>query len=110
MIQINKQLQRPDKGTLSSGSIIDYTAQFIGAKKVIRFNLTHWFNLAAKDAPKEDGWMPVAGITNFKYVQLRECTDEEWLSLDDAGSAVMVEGWLKEIIDSKIGVGNTVII
>jgi len=110
MIKINKQLQRPDKGTLSSDSIIDYTAQFIGDRKIIRFNLIHWFNLAAKDAPKEDGWLPVAGITNFKYIQLRECTDEEWDSLDNAGSAVMVQDWLKEIIDSKIGVGNTEII
>jgi hypothetical protein len=110
MIQINKQLQRPDKGTLSSGSIIDYTAQFIGSKKTIRFNLTHWFNLIAKDTAAEDGWLPVAGITNFKYIQLRECTDAEWDSLDDAGSAVMVQDWLKEIIDSKIGAGNTEII
>ncbi len=107
MIQINKQLQRPDKGTLSSGSIIDYTAQFIGSKKTIRFNLTHWFNLIAKD---EDGWLPVAGITNFRYIQLRECTDEEWDSLDNEGSAVMVQDWLKEIIDEKIGAGNTEII
>ena len=110
MIKINKQLQRPDKGTLSSGSIIDYTAQFIGSKKVIRFNLTHWFNLAAKDAPKEDGWLPVAGITEFKYTQLRECTDAEWDSLDNAGSAVMVQDWLKDIIDAKIGAGNTELI
>jgi len=107
MIQINKQLQRPDKGMLSSGSIIDYTTNFNGESKTVRFNLTHWFNLVAKN---EDGWMPVAGVNNFRYIQVKECTDAEWDSLNNAGSAVMVQDWLKEIIDSKIGDGFTEII
>lgn len=107
MIKINKELQRPDKGTVASGSIIDYNANFIGSKKVIRYNLTHWLSEEVKD---EGGWMPIAGITEFKYVILKQCTDEEWDSLNDAGSAELVEVWLQEIIDSKIGAGNTVII
>jgi hypothetical protein len=110
MIKINKQLQRPDKGTLSAGSIIDYTTNFNGDKKIVRFNLTHWFNELAKEKAKEDGWLPVQAITNFIYIQLKECTDEEWASLNDAGSAEMVELWLKDIIDAEIGNGSTEII
>jgi len=107
MIKINKQLQRPDKGMVSSGSIIYYTAQFIEEKKTIRFNLTHWFSLSAKETAEADGWLPIPKVKDFSYIQLKECTDEEWESLDDAGSAVLVKDWLKEIIESKIGIGNT---
>ncbi len=110
MIQINKQLQRPDKGMVSSGSIIYYTAQFIEEKKTVRFNLTHWFSLTARETADTDGWLPIPKVKDFSYIQLKECTDEEWDALDDAGSAALVKSWLKEIIESKIGVGNTEII
>lgn len=111
MIQINKQLQRPDKGTLSSGSIIDYATQFIGGDdNVIRFNLRHWFNQLAKDTHKEEGWRPVKKVNNFAYVQIKRCTDAEWESLNNEGSAVMVQEWLKELIDVELGDGFTEII
>lgn len=107
MIKINKQLQRPDKGTLSSGSIIDYNTKFIGESMTVIYMLTHWFNELART---EEGWLPVAGITNFSYRQTKVCTPEEWALLDDAGATALVQDWLKEIIDSKIGVGNTEIV
>lgn len=109
-IKINKQLTRPDKGTLSAGSIIDFQTRFISDDLTVVFMLTHWFNQLAKDTAKEEGWKPVAEIKNFSYKLPRKCTEEEWLKLNDAGSADMVEGWLKDIIDSKIGDGNTEII
>lgn len=107
MIQINKQLQRPDKGTLSSGSIIDYTTQFLGENRTVRFNLTHWFNMLAKE---ENEWLPVQKITNFEYKQIKQCTDEEWDSLNNAGTPEMVQLWLQEIIESHIGTGTTEIV
>jgi len=107
MIQINKQLQRPDKGTLSAGSIIDFTTIFPTGTLSVRYNLTHWFNQLAKD---EDGWLPVAEITNFSYILIKECTIAEYDKLNDAGSADLVQLWLKELIDSKIGAGNTEIV
>ena len=110
MIKINKQLQRPDKGMVSSGSIIYYTAQFIEEKNTIRFNLTHWFSLSAKETSNTDGWLPIPKVKDFSYIQLKECTDEQWKLLDDAGSAALVKDWLKEIIESQIGLGNTEII
>ena len=61
-------------------------------------------------AKDEEGWTSVPGVIAFKYKLNKECTDDEWLSLNDAGSVELVEVWLQEIIDSKIGVGNTVII
>tara|TARA_R110000851_G_scaffold120265_1_gene248562 strand:+ start:350 stop:682 length:333 start_codon:yes stop_codon:yes gene_type:complete len=110
MIQINKELTRPDKGVVASGSLLDYTTQFIGESKIVRFNLTHWFNLDVKNEPQKDGWLPISGVKDFMYIQRKECTPEEWGSLNDAGSAVMVEDWLQEIIESKIGNGTTEII
>jgi hypothetical protein len=107
MIQINKQLQRPDKGTLASGSIIDFTTIFPTGTLSVRYNLIHWFNQLAKD---EDGWLPVAGVTNFSYIMIKECTEEEYAQLNEAGSADLVQLWLKELIDAKIGAGNTIII
>jgi len=110
MIKINKQLQRPDKGTLSAGSLINYTARFLQDELTVVFDLTHWFNELAKEEAKEEGWLPVAKITNFDYRLSRICTVEEWQKLDDARASTMVEGWLKEIIDNKIGVGYTEIV
>jgi len=110
MIKINKQLQRPDKGTLSAGSIIDYNARFIGETMQVVYDLTHWFNELAKDTAKEDGWLPVAGITNFSYKLVKDCTPEEWAKLNDVGSAQLVQEWLQELIDSKIGEGYTELI
>lgn len=110
MIKINKQLQRPDKGTLSAGSIIDFTTIFPTGTLSIRFNLTHWFNESAKNAPKVDGWKPVAGIKNFSYILIKECTKEEYEKLNEAGSSDLIELWLKELIDNAIGEGNSEII
>lgn len=110
MIQINKQLQRPDKGMVSPGSLIYYTAQFIEEKKTIRFNLTHWFSLSAKETAADDGWQPIQKVKDFSYIQFKECTEEEWDALDESGSAALVKDWLKQIIESQIGAGNTEII
>ena len=107
MIKINKELQRPDKGTVSSGSIIDFTTIFPTGTLKVRYNLTHWFSELAKD---EDEWLPVAGITNFSYVLIKECTEEEYSELNNAGSADLVEQWLKELIDAEIGANYTEII
>ena len=107
MIKINKQLQRPDKGTLESGSIIDFTTIFPTGTLAVRYNLTHWFSESAKD---EGTWLPVAGITNFKYVLIKECTEAEYAELNNAGSADLVEAWLKDLIDAEIGANYTEII
>jgi len=107
MIKIDKQLQRPDKGTLSSGSIIDFTTIFPTGILSVRYNLTHWFNELAKS---EGNWLPVQGVTNFKYVLIKECTEEEYAKLNETGSADLVEEWLKELIDTSIGEGYTEII
>jgi len=107
MIKIEKQLQRPDKGTLESGSIIDFTTIFPTGTLAVRYNLTHWFSELAKI---EGTWLPVAGVTNFPYVLIKECNEEEYAQLNDAGSADLVEVWLQELIDAKIGAGYTTII
>ena len=109
-IQINKQLNRPDKGVLAAGSIITYTSKENDDAKIVRYKLTHWYDQSAKDAPKEDGWLPVAEITNFSYDIIKECTDEEYAQLDAAGSKQLKCDWLQEIIDSKIGANYTEII
>ena len=44
MIQINKALERPDKGTVPSGSIIDYKVIRNDESKQLRYNLTHWLS------------------------------------------------------------------
>lgn len=111
MIQIDKQLIRLDKGPLKAGSLIEFKPTFIADKKIIRYNLTHWVNELARKTAKEDKWFPVMGVKNFDYILIKECTDEEWSDYNTKpDSGALVEGWLKQIIDSKIGDGNTVII
>lgn len=104
MIEITKKLQRPDKGTVSAGSIIDCKAIRYPEKLKVRYNLTHWFNKLAKE---EEGWLPIQKITNFDYILIKECTEEEYAKLNDAGSFELEEQWLKELIDAKIGAGFT---
>lgn len=107
MIKINKQLQRPDGGTVSSGSIIDYNSRFIGKGMIISFDLMHHFSKVALEADKP----LIPSITNFPYKLNKECTIEEWSDIftkPDAG--IYVETLLKDLIDEKIGEGNTEII
>lgn len=104
MIQINKQLERPDNGTVPSGSIIDYKVIRNDVDKTLRYNLTHWLSEEAKQLA---GCMPIARVTNFTYIMVKECTTEEYDQLNQAGSFELEEEWLKEMIDAKIGVGNT---
>jgi hypothetical protein len=109
-ILINKQLQRPDKGTLSAGSVIDFNTKIVSETKTVVYFLRHWFNQLAKETAAEDGWLPVNGVKNFSYRLAKECNDEEWEQLNGPGSPELVQEWLKEIIDSKIGVGYTEIV
>jgi hypothetical protein len=107
MIKINKQLQRPDGGTVSSGSIVDYTTRMLGESMQVVYYLKHYFSQAAID----DGKPTIPGVTNFGYNQVKTCTETEWTELNlDAGAGPRVQDWLKEIIDANIGNGNTEII
>lgn len=106
-IKINKQLQRPDKGPLSPGSIIDFTPILPVGTQKIRYNLIHWFDELTKEEATEKGWFPIESITNFKYILIKECTDEEFAKLKEANADILIEQWLKELIDLQIGDGNT---
>lgn len=106
MIKINKQLQRPDGGTVSSGSLLDYNTRFIGNGKIISYDLTLYFSQSALDSGKKK----VPSVVNFKYRINKHCTEAEWLKLNDAGSADLVQEWLKDLIDIEIGQGFTEIV
>jgi hypothetical protein len=108
MIKINKQLQRPDGGTVSSGSIIDYNSRFIGKGMIISFDLMHHFSESAL----EDGKPLIPEIKNFAYRLNKECTEEEWakVMIGEEPAGPLVQLWLQELIDEKIGEGNTEII
>ena len=106
MIKITKELQRPDKGIVPTDSLVNYTARFLQDELTVVFDLVHWLNQEAKDGE----WLPIPKVIEFDYRLSRLCTVEEWMKLDDAGASSMVEEWLKEVIDGKIGVGYTEIL
>jgi len=107
MIKITKQLQRPDGGTVSANSIIDYNTKFVGINKTLNFFLTHYFNQSAFDEGKEK----IPAVINFKYVQVKKCTDEEWLAINtEPNAGIKTQEWLEEILTGLVGVGNTEII
>jgi hypothetical protein len=103
MIKINKQLKRPDGGTVSSGSILNYNTRFIGNGMIISYDLTLYFSQSALD----NGMKKVPSVLDFKYRLNKECTIEEWAKLNDSGSADLVQNWLKDLIDTEIGTGFT---
>ena len=70
----------------------------------MRYNLTHWLSEEAKE---EEKWMPIAKVNNFAYIMVKECTDEEYAQLNEAGSFELEKEWLTEMIDSKLGAGKT---
>ena len=107
MIKINKQLQRPDGGTVSAGSIVDYNSKFIGKGMIISFQLMHYFSESAI----ESGKTLIPAITNFKYRLNKECTAEQWVEIfTQANAGIYVETLLKDLIDEKIGEGFTEIV
>jgi len=106
MIKITKQLQRPDGGTVASGSLIKFNPLFNKDSLSVRYNMTHYFSQSALDSKKK----PVPGVTNFPYVLIKMCTPDEYLKLELADAPTLVEQWLADEIGGKIGVGNTVII
>jgi hypothetical protein len=107
MIKINKQLDRPDGGKVSAGSIVDYSTRMLGETMQVVYYLKHYFSQTAID----DGKQTIPGVTNFAYKQVKNCTEAEWSELNlDAGAGPRVQDWLKEILDELIGAGNTEII
>ena len=107
MIKINKQLQRPDGGTVSAGSIVDYSTRMLGSTMQVVYYLKHYFSQTAID----EGKPTIPAVTNFNYKIVKNCTEQEWEELNlDAGAGPRVQDWLKEILDELIGAGNTEII
>jgi hypothetical protein len=98
MITINKTLERPDKGTVPSGSVIDYKVIRNDENKTLRYNITHWLSEEAKG----EGWKPIASVKDFPYKLIKECTEDEYLKLNEAGSFELEKQWLEDIINSII--------
>jgi len=110
-IKINKQLNRPDGGEIAAGSIVDFNQKTNATEEdtgIVFFLIKHYISQAAIADGKET--IPV--ITEFKYTLSKVCTTEEWsqLLMGENQTSVLLHDWLKEIIDSKIGLGNTEII
>ena len=106
MIQINKQLNRPDGGVVAPGSLIKFEPKFNKDALTVTYFLTHYVSQTAID----EGKKPIPGVEDFKYQIQKQCDVDEYLKLNDAGAADLVEEWLKEIIDGLIGAGNTEIV
>lgn len=106
MIKINKQLTRPDGGSVSSGSLVKYVPRFIKDELTVSYTIQHYFSQTALDSGKPT----IPGVTDFKYKLIKVCTQSEYDLLNDSGAPLLVEDWLKDLIDDLIGVGNTEII
>ena len=106
MIRITKELNRPDGGNVTPNSIIEYSTTFPKAAKSVFYRISLYFNQLALDENKQ----PVPAITEFGYRMVKECSNEEWARLNEAGSNDLVELWLKEMLDVELGAGNTEII
>ena len=106
MIQINKELQRPDGGNVKAGSIVDYNARFLSDVTTIVYDLKLYFNQKAIDEKK----LPVPKVDNLKFRITKKCTEEQWKKLNESGSVDLVQSWLKELIDQEIGKGFTEIV
>lgn len=106
MIKINKLLNRPDGGTVAPGSLLKFEPKFNKDALTVSYFLTHFVSQQAID----DGKQPIPGVTDFKYQVQKQCDEAEYLELNNAGAADLVETWLKELIDGLIGAGNTEIV
>jgi hypothetical protein len=106
MIKINKELTRPDGGNVSTGSIIEYTPRFLNEIMVASFDLRHFVSVQTL----LDGKKTIPSVIEFKYRLNKQCDAEQWELLNNAGSADLVQEWLKDLIDQEIGAGFTEII
>ena len=91
----------------SAGTIGSYdSTTFPKDSRVIFYRLSLYFNQLALDENKPT----IPAVTEFDYKIVKECTDKEWSKLNDAGSNDLVQLWLKEMLDLKLGQGNTKIV
>ena len=85
-IKINKQLNRPDGGTVSSGSIASSNPRMIEqeAGGVVKFITTLHFSESAMNDDKPG----VPAVTQFSYKGLQKtCTQAEWDAMNDEADA-----------------------
>lgn len=108
-VKINKQLTRPDGGTVSSGSIAvcNNPQQLVNYQQVVfktQFYIT--------ETALEKGKQPVPKLDKFPTMKLiKTCSNDEWTALnDDAGAGALVGTFMQECIDSILGDGFTELI
>lgn len=108
MVKINKELNRTDGGIIASGSVVAFDIIEDGQSKTVFFRIRHYVSEELKIAGKTT----IYEITEFSYKNMqKQCTTEEWTTLtESAGSAALLQDWVKAIIDSEIGSGFTEII
>lgn len=108
-IKINTPLNTIDGGTIETGSIAVAQTIFMPPKNVggsikreVHFNIKVYRSLQAYI----DGIQNVK-INSFPMGYEKTMTDEEFTSLNtDIKILEKVENWLKEFIESKIGIGT----
>ncbi len=112
-IKINKQLNRPDGGKVASGSVVEFNTTTVDSEKKVVFYCKQYLSETARD----NGKTPVPAIVEIgsdssPYYLSKYCTDEEWddLTIGENQTAILLNQWLQEIIDSLIGLGYTEIV
>ncbi len=103
MIKINKQLKRPDGGTVTTGSLVKYNPTFVPDSLTIIYTLKHYFSQSALDSGK----LCIPAVTDFAYRMNKVCTQAEYDQLKLADADLLVQTWLQGLIENSIGVGNT---
>lgn len=108
-VKINKALNRPDGGSVSSGSlaVCNNPQQLVNSMQVVF--LTNFF---ITETAYQNGKTPIPQLDKFPSMKLiKQCSEEEWADLNDsAGAGALVGLFMQECIDAIIGGGSTEII
>lgn len=105
MIEITKQLMRPDGGKIAANSIL-IVSHLLNPDKTINYRLRHYISQSAIDQGKK----PIPEASNLSYKQKKVCTNQEWEDLNSGNSQEKVLLMLKPILESEVGKGNVKIL
>jgi len=113
-IIITKQLNRPDGGKITGGSIATSNVQFDEDNKTVKFPLYLFITQTAKDDGKDvvPACVEFSNRSPSKSIPLltmrKECTDAEWEAVNvDANAGALTTQWMQDCIDEIIGDGFT---
>ena len=109
-IKINKQLNRPDGGKITSGSVATSNPSFDEGNMRVIFPTYLYVSEASKNEGKAviPACVELTSRKSMPKRLVKQCTIEEWEAINlGANAGILTMQWFQTCIDEVIGAGFT---